>query len=165
VNGYEDKYIRIVEGIQQQHDIAAVRMANPFITSHHWESNPRRILDYIASNAESITGSVRQPRIKVVAHSAGASVIAKIAHEYEGITDLLLINPAQKLDSEAIRAGLIKTKANVVIVFGGNDPSINFGDVLKEDGHDVIVLEGIDHNFSGEYLQTFIELPAKYVRL
>lgn len=163
VNGYEDKYIRIVEGIQQRHGIAAVRIANPFITSHHWESNPRRILDYIATNAEAITGSAGQPRIKVVAHSAGASIIARIAHEYPEIQEILLINPAQKLDSEAIRDGLRKTSARVTVVFGSKDPSKLFGDLLKEDGHTVVIVDGADHFFSGEHLKTFIGLPGKYV--
>lgn len=163
LNGYENKYVRMVEAFQQRHGTAAVRIANPFITSFHWESNPRRILDYIAANTEHITGSVEQPRIKIVAHSAGASVIAKIAHEYGFISDLLLINPAQKLDSESIRQGLKKTHASVTVIFGSNDPSIAFANLLKEDGHKVRIVEGSDHYFSGEYLDNFISLPLKYL--
>lgn len=165
LDGYESKYIRMVEGCQQQHGVAAVRIANPFITSYHWESNPRRILTYIADNIGSIAKGVGQPRLKVVSHSAGASIIAKIAHEYDYITDLLLINPAQRLDGEAIRAGLQKTSAKVTVIFGEKDPSVAFADVLRADGHGVVIIPGADHNFSEEHLRTFIDLPTEYLFL
>lgn len=163
VNGHEDKYIRIAEQVQDEHGIAAVRIANPFISSFHWESNPRRILDYIASNTDTIAGGSEATRIKIVAHSAGASIIAKIAHEYDNITDLLLVNPAEKLGGDAIRSGLKKTDAKVTVIFGEKDPSVSFSEALRGDGHRVVVLEGVDHNFSGENLQTFIELPERYL--
>lgn len=163
VNGYEDKYIRIAEQMQDKHGVAVVRIANPFISSFHWESNPRRILDYIAKNASTITGISEAPRIKVMAHSAGASIIAKIAHEYDNVTDILLVNPAEKLGGDEIRSGLKKTNAKVTAVFGDKDPSVTFSEALREDGHAVVTLECVDHNFSGEYLQDFIELPMKYL--
>lgn len=162
-NGYEDKYIRIAEQAQERHGVAVVRMANPFISSFHWESNPRRILDYIADNAEAITGSSRPPRIKVMAHSAGASIIGRIAHEYDNITDILLTNPAQKLSGDAIQSGLKKTNAKVTIVFGSKDPSVSFSEPLQGDGHAVVVLEDVDHNFSGDFLSLYISLPLEYL--
>ena len=163
VDGYENKYIRIVELLQKNQNVAAVRIANPFITSFHWESNPRRALDYIAKNSEAITGSKEVPQIKVVAHSAGAAIIARIAHEYSNITDLLLINPAEKLNSGAIRAGLSKTKANITVVFGEKDPSVGFAEALRRDGHEVVIVEGADHNFTGDLINKFINLPMEYL--
>lgn len=163
VNGYEDKYIRIAEQVQDEHNVAVVRIANPFISSFHWESNPRRILDYIATNARTITDSNKVPQIKVMAHSAGASIIAKIAHEYDNITDILLVNPAEKLGGDAIRSGLKNTNAKVTVIFGEKDPSVSFSEALRGDGRRVVVLEGVDHNFSGENLQAFIELPERYL--
>ncbi|MBM3210453.1 hypothetical protein FJZ39_03905 [Candidatus Saccharibacteria bacterium] len=163
VNGYQDKYIRIAEQAQDRYGIAAVRIANPFISSFHWESNPRRILDYIASNTDTIAGGGEAIRIKIMAHSAGASIITKIAHEYDNITDLLLVNPAEKLDGDAIRSGLKKTDAKVTVIFGEKDPSVSFSEALRGDGRRVVVLEGADHNFSGENLQAFIELPERYL--
>ena len=163
VDGYEDKYIRIAKQVQDKHDIAVVRTANPFISSFHWESNSRRILDYIATNARPITGSNKIPKIKVMAHSAGASIIAKIAHEYDNITDLLLVNPAEKLGGDDIRSGLKNTNAKIIVVFGEKGPSVSFSEALREDGHTVVVLEGVDHNFSGEHLQDFINLPQEYL--
>lgn len=163
LDGYENKYIRMVEAVQTKYGVTAVRMANPFITSFHWESNIRRVLDYIIANAKTITGSTKQPNLKIVSHSAGASVLARIAHEYDFITDLLLINPAEKLDSDAIRAGLKQTKANVTIVFGEKDPSVSFSEPLRADGHRVAVIDGVDHNFSSDFLPVFINLPQGYL--
>lgn len=163
VNGYEDKYIRIAEQAQDRHSVAVVRIANPFISSFHWESNPRRILDYIERNASVITGSNETPRIKVMAHSAGASIIARIAHEYDNISDILLVNPAEKLDSNAIRHGLGKANATVKIIFGEKDPSVSFAEALQGDGYQVEVVEGADHNFSGDSLPLFIGLPQEFL--
>jgi|TARA_B100000678_G_scaffold289241_1_gene299362 hypothetical protein len=163
VNGYEDKYVRIAEQIQDKHGIAIVRIANPFISSFHWESNPRRILDYIATNTTSITGNSKAPHIKVMAHSAGASIMARIAHEYDNITDILLVNPAQKLGGDAIQEGLNKTNAKVSVIFGEKDPSVSLSEALQGDGHSVVVLEGVDHNFSGNFLSLYIDLPQEYL--
>lgn len=163
VNGYEDKYIRIADQAQANRGVAVVRISNPFISSFHWESNPRRILDYISKNPRKITGNKGVPRIKIMAHSAGASIVARIAHEYDNITDILLVNPAEKLGGDDIRSGLKNTNAKVTVVFGEKDPSVSFSGPLQGDGHTVVILEGVDHNFSGEHLQDFIQLPTKYL--
>jgi len=163
VNGYEDKYIRIANQVQEKHGVAVVRISNPFISSYHWESNPRRILDYIASNTSAITTNSKAPRIKVMAHSAGASIIAKIAHEYDNISDILLVNPAEKLGGDVIQSGLKSCNARITAVFGSKDPSIAFAERLKADGHTVRVVEGSDHYFSGSYLEDFIKLPSEHL--
>ena len=163
VNGYKDKYIRMAEQVQAEHNVAVVRIANPFVSSFHWESNFRRILGYIEHNVSEITGSKKTPRIKVMAHSAGASIVARIAHEYDNITDILLVNPAQKLGGDAIRQGLKKTNAKVTVVFGEKDPSVSLSEALQGDGHHVVVFEGVDHNFSGDFLSLYIGLPQEYL--
>ena len=88
--------------------------------------------------------------------------MAKIAHEYSDITDMLLINPTEKLGGNAIREGLQKTKANVTVVYGAKDPSVDFAKTLQGDGRTVVILDGVDHHFRG-YLQDFINLPMKYL--
>lgn len=164
VNGYEDKYIRMVEAFQQKRGSAGVRIANPFITSHHWESNPRQGLEYIHRHLEEITGRTSSVEIAVVAHSAGAAIIARIAHEYPDITRLLLINPAKKLLSSGdMPRALGPLVRNTTVVFGGEDPSVDMADELREGGIDVQIIDGADHNFSGEYLVRFIGLAAEFL--
>lgn len=166
VDGYKDKYIRMVEKFQEINKTAAVRIANPFITSHHWESNPRHALDYILQNTKEILGrSDIAPKILVVAHSAGASIIAKIASEFPAITGVLLINPAKKLlQASDIEKGLGDIVDNSAVVFGSNDPSVDMDHDLRNEWLKVFIVDGADHNFSGEYLDAFINLPVRYLR-
>ena len=91
VDGFEDKYIRIANAVQDKYGAAVVRMSNPFISSHHWESNIRQVIDYIQMNAKEICGNDKF-ELRIMAHSAGAAVIAHIANEYPDITRILLIN-------------------------------------------------------------------------
>lgn len=162
VDGFENKYIRMVELFQQKHGAAAVRISNPFITSFHWESNPRHALAYIREHLEEITGKQADVHIIVAAHSAGASIIAKIAHEYPEITRLILINPAKKLlDASAMITALGELISNTTVVFGSHDPSVDMAEQLKAHGIDVTIIDGADHNFSGDHLETFICIPSQ----
>lgn len=154
----------MVEAFQRKYPAAAVRIANPFITSYHWESNPRRALKYIKENMQRIVGRSGNVRIVVVAHSAGAAVIASIAHEYPEIAGLLLINPAKKLlgaDQMIHTLGTLENKTTVV--FGGEDPSIDMVDTLRSSKINVHIVRGADHNFSGKYLNNFIDLPTSFL--
>lgn len=157
VDGYEEKYKRIAESVHNNHGVAVVRTSNPFISSYHWESNIRRILEFIQNNKTNITGS-EQIEVRIMAHSAGASIVAQIAHEYPNIKRLLLINPATKLGYEKINEGLEKFNGNINILMGSADPSI---EELRHLNIDVI--EGADHYFSGDSLNIFIEAPNKYL--
>ncbi|OYW42321.1 hypothetical protein B7Z28_01620 [Candidatus Saccharibacteria bacterium 32-45-3] len=164
LDGYEQKYVRMVEKYQEVYQVAAVRMENPFITSHHWESNIRHVFEYIANQAEDITEGEKLTNIKVVAHSAGAAMIAKLAHEYPIISDILLINPAQKLASASdVATGLSSLKGKGRVVFGSLDPSVSMVEELKASGVNVTIIDGADHNFSGDFLEEFINLPLKHL--
>ena len=167
VDGFEDKYVKIAESIQEKYGAAIVRMANPFITSYHWESNIRQALNYILENAEEITDH-KDIEIRIMAHSAGAAIVAQIAWEYPEITRILLVNPATKLGIEKIKYGLSEIGGSkITVLFGSEDPSV--GDVdeiakLSEAAHiRARILEGVDHNFSGESLEAFITAPALYL--
>lgn len=165
VDGYEKKYVRMVERYQDAYGVAAVRIENPFITSFHWESNPRHALEYILDNAKEVTGRDTPPKIVVVAHSAGASIIAKIAGDYPAIKRLLLINPAKKLLSpEEIEKGMGAIVDHSTVVFGGSDPSVDMAHDLRNEWLKVHIVDGADHNFSGEFLNTFINLPTRYLK-
>lgn len=165
LDGYEQKYIRMVERYQETYGTVAMRIENPFITSFHWESNPRHALEYILDNAREITGRDTTPKILVVAHSAGASVIAKIASEYPAIKAVLLINPAKKLLSPLdIEKGMGAIVERSSVVFGSNDPSVDMAHDLRNEWLKVHIVDGADHNFSGEYLDAFIHLPTRYLK-
>jgi len=167
VDGFEDKYIKIAESIQEKYGAAIVRMANPFITSYHWESNIRQSLNYIIENTEQITGH-KDAEIRIMAHSAGAAIVAQTAWEYPEITRILLVNPATKLGIDKIKYGLSEFGGDrITIMFGSEDPSVGDVDEIAKISEaknvHTYTLEGVDHNFSGESLEAFIAAPALYL--
>ena len=167
VDGFEDKYIKIAESIQEKYGAAIVRMANPFITSYHWESNIRRALNYILENTQEIAGR-GDIEIRIMAHSAGAATVSQIAWEYPEITRILLVNPATKLGIEKIKYGLSEIGGSkITVLFGSEDPSVGDVDEISKlsEAKNVHthILEGVDHNFSGESLGAFITAPSLYL--
>lgn len=168
VDGYKDKYLRIAESVQEENKVSVVRISNPFITSFHWESNIRKVLDYISINLPSITEG-NKAEIRVMAHSAGAAVIAQIAWEYPEIKRLLLVNPATKLGLDKMKLGLSMFKGDdITVLFGSLDPSIDDVNRLASiEGRvpiNTFVLEGTDHHFSGtDGLIQFIAAPKNHL--
>lgn len=167
LDGYENKYVTIAETAQNRNGVAVVRMDNPFITSHHWESNVRRILEFINDNTKAIAGT-DEVELRIMAHSAGASIIAQIAWEYPNISRLLLINPATRLAGDMIKSGLEKFDGDkVTILMGSEDPSKEEALKLipegKESRMSVLVVEGADHHFADDAFPVFLEAPHVYL--
>ena len=161
VDGYENKYITIADDIQKKFDAAVVRISNPFVSSYLWESNIRKALQFIEDNAKTITNN-DNIELRIMAHSAGAGVIAQIAWEYPFISKLLLINPAMKLGSDKIKNGLSKFGYDkVTILVGGKDPSLSETTELKVEN--TVIVDGADHNFSGDAFPVFLDSPSKYL--
>lgn len=168
VDGYKEKYLRIADSVQEEHNVSVVRISNPFITSFHWESNIRKALEFISINLPTITDG-NEAEIRIMAHSAGAAVAAQIAWEYPKIKRLLLVNPATKLGLDKIKLGLSMFKGDeVTILYGSLDPSISdvnqLSSIESNAPINTFVLEGIDHNFSGaEGLIQFIAAPNNHL--
>lgn len=98
----------------------------------------------------------------------GAAIVAQAAWEYPEITRILLVNPATKLGIDKIKYGLTEFGGDrITVVFGSEDPSVGDMDEiakLSEAAHiRARILEGVDHNFSGESLEAFITAPALYL--
>lgn len=163
VDGYENKYTRIADSVQEKYNAAVVRISNPFISSYHWESNVRQAIDYIQMNAKEICGNDNF-ELRIMAHSAGAAIIAQIAHEYPEITRILLINPALGLKPDNIRNGLASLgDRRASILIGSKDPSIDDVSVVIGNHVDVVVIEGADHHFSGDVFPIFLDSPHNYL--
>ena len=166
VDGFENKYVTIAESIQKQHGAAVVRIANPFITSHHWESNVRQALAYINEHASEICG-YENFEIRIIAHSAGAAILGQIAWEYPEISRILLVNPAIALNTEGFTHGLSQFSGNATILVGTDDPS--YGTVTSIvhsgilDDTQLVEITGADHHFSEPHFQVFLESPTKYL--
>ncbi len=166
LDGYENKYKRIAETVHEQHGVSVVRMSNPFISSFHWESNIMHILEFINSNKNDIAGS-DDIEIRVMAHSAGASVISQLAYDYPSISKMLLINPATKLGTDKIKQGLSSFAGYTVMLISSDDPSRveaqMIADQYKSDKVSTVIVEGADHNFSGIAFSKFLNAPNEYL--
>lgn len=158
IDGYDDKYLKMAQLINDVHGYNVVRISNPFISSFHWEDNIRKALEFIRSDKEKLF--VEKPdRIYIVAHSAGASVAAWIAFEKPDVKGLVLINMAYELKPEKIEYGLNNFNGKVDLVYGSKDPSLGFGVANKSRFH-LSLVEGADHYFSNEHISSFINIPA-----
>jgi pimeloyl-ACP methyl ester carboxylesterase len=159
LDGYENKYKQIAESINSIHGATVIRMDNPFITSHHWESNVRRTLDFV-SNHESL----KTKTIRVMAHSAGASIIGRIAWEYPEISHLLLINPATRLGFDKLTEGLERFSGEKHVLVGDKDPAYQYVPELTIVSPPAVhIVEGADHNFTSGALEQFIDAPHRYL--
>lgn len=159
VDGYEDKYVKMADLITEHSGDTVVRISNPFISSFHWEDNVRKALEFIEAG-QSEYFDVKPKSIRIVGHSAGASVAAWLAHEYPKVKQLTLINMAEKLEADRIINSLESFNGSVCLVYGSEDPSIQFGRKLG-DNYKLTVVEGADHNFSGDHTERFIKIPIE----
>lgn len=157
--GYEHKYVKMAENISENLGHTVVRISNPFISSFHWEDNLTQALHFILEDNDSLT--VNPKRINIVAHSAGASVAAWIANEYAVLHQLVLINMAGELSKDRIVEGLSNFEGKVVLIYGSEDPSIEFGRLLSKD-FKFKVVDGADHFFTNK-LDDFINLPCNFL--
>lgn len=166
VDGYKNKYVTIAEQAQAKHNVAVVRMENPFVTSFHWESNIRRILEWIEQNKQEICSN-DEFSLLVQAHSAGASVLASIAFEYPKIRKILLINIAMSLNTDKVSAGLQKYDGDVTILMGDRDPSIPELEVIQFSENSTlaqkVIVENTDHDFSGDSFKLFLDAANTYL--
>jgi predicted alpha/beta hydrolase family esterase len=167
IDGFNDKYKHITEMVQNDHKVAIMRMSNPFISVYFWESNVRQALDYIVTNKKMICNH-DDIEIYIMAHSAGAAIVAQIAWEYPEIAKLLLINPAAKLGFEKITKGIAKFGCHkTTILIGTKDPSFNEINGLSSLSEfkkiQIIKVEGADHNFSSNAFPIFMSSASKYL--
>lgn len=158
-DGYNKKYVRMAAAICKDSGVHVVRISNPFITSFNWDDNVRQALNFITNNSSEFI-SLRPNSIDIIAHSAGASITAEVAHEYPLVRNILLINMAEKLHRSKIIEGLEAFNGKVSLVFGTEDPSIGFGRTLG-DKYNLVEINGADHFFSNNHTETFINIPLE----
>jgi len=159
-DGYKNKYVNASDLLTDNHEVGIVRISNDFISSFHWEDNVRQVLDYISDNFGEYFNN-KNAELSIVAHSAGASIVASVSREYPVIKQLLLINMPSQLQPDKVLDGLKQFEGRVGIVYGEHDPSIMFTDELRRTGKEMTIriIEGANHTFSGSHLAVFERLP------
>lgn len=166
VDGFNGKYRICAENLYKTHGSAVIRMNNPFIATSFWESNLRRVLEYVLDHSAKICDH-EKPELRIMAHSAGASVVAHIAWEYPAIKRLLLINTAAALQKDRICSGLERFNGDrISIIYGDKDPSVEhahtFYSYSKKERSELYIVENADHHFS-QKTALFIDLPNRHL--
>ena len=139
--------------LTEQHK-SVIRVSNPYISQQGWGDNIDHIMQYIHRNSRNICGEQKYD-LEIIAHSAGASVVAWMAHEYPEITKLVLINMSANLQPQLIKRGLRNYSGKTHIVYGDQDPSIDFANDLAE-WVETHIIRGADHQFTGKHFDDFI---------
>ena len=126
IDGFNDKYLRIAEALNQQ-GVAAVRTDNPCPPGMNYEDygvfnvkNLRMVIEATLRNTEVISGQ-KSPRIMLMGMSAGASAAAIVAQDYRELTNLLLIVPSANSGLDLMLAGIARFRGTTHILAGGRD--------------------------------------------
>lgn len=154
-NGYNNKYLLMAKHIQENSESSVLRASNPYILSHFWDTNFKSIMDYIDSNLR------RYNEISVFGFSAGASIVAKLAHKYPKIKKIILCSMAKELDPIGIKEGLTKFSGKTEIFYGDKDPNHEFISEVEKLNLPIKVtlFKDYDHYFSDKHFEAFVKLP------
>lgn len=157
VDGYENKYLKMAEGIRRKNGATVIRMSNPHNLAGYHLRNLFEVMDYIEKNYD-----MSKSRLDMVAHSLGAYMVGTTASMYDYVDKVLLINPAIGLDIQSYENLKDRPKESNIFLIGENDPSLRYSDLFNSVG--IVNIElGADHHFSGAAFDAFIEAPVKYL--
>ena len=157
VNGYNNKYQKIAELFSGKGIGAVVRMSNHEIPdveySKSLKGSLRSVINHILQHSKEICGC-DSPRLYLMGVSAGASAIAAVAHEYDEVEKILLIEPSGDAGIDDVKTGLSKYTGEVYIV-GGANSHIKGGEffsnlVVSAKVNKLVIIPDCDHQFRGK---------------
>ena len=158
IYGYENKYLKIAECLNQKYGCTVIVSSNDKKTNFSEEMS--FIKEYAAQH------KIENFQIYYFGFSNGALIGMSEAHKYSEIKRLLLVNAPLCINIVKSIDGIRKFSGEkMTLLFGSNDPSYDlakmFTELESEKVH-IEILPGIDHNFVGA-LDLFISLPEKYL--
>ncbi len=159
-NGYNGKYKKIAEFIQEKGIGAVIRASNYPVDNMDYSQSVKdclkEIIDYAMKNSNQICFS-DTPRIYLMGISAGASAIAAVAYEYSEIEKILLIAPSGDAGLNSIENSLKNYIGELYIAIGANDEvvSSNTGKLFSSFAilakvNKFMIVPNCDHQFRGE---------------
>jgi pimeloyl-ACP methyl ester carboxylesterase len=158
IDGYRQKYKRLA-GFVQDNVGAVARLSNvnhpDLHYSHSCVNDLRAVVEYVCQHGVDICGA-REPRIFIMAISAGGSAAAVIAHEFPGVERLLLVAPSDDAGFEAIASGLRLFCGQLFIAVGKQDEVVGT-DLARQlcsladkaSSRRLEIIDGCDHMFMG----------------
>lgn len=164
-SGYQNKYITIASNLVEKHGARVFVIENPWIS----RDNPKLFVEcamkFVEKQMEKSGFSSWE--LYGVGHSAGAHFWGRFAHLYPRVKKLLLINPVLSVNFFKFEPALKAYSWDLTIVQGSKDHDafyIPLLDSIKNDNKQVIVLDGVNHEFSNEGgFELFLSLAEKYL--
>jgi len=160
IDGYNNKYGKLADFIQEKGVGTVVRMGNEHFPKLPYPKgmidNFRYVLDHCLANGKELSDK-KDPKLYLMGFSAGASTIAAVSGDYLAVEKILLIAPSGDVEKEAIERGLAKFRGELYVAVGANDEVVGpragkiFYDLataakLKK----LEIIPDCDHQFRGE---------------
>ena len=145
IYGYNNKYLEIANDANEKIECTVVVASNPVNIREH---------DNIKNDMEFINKYMNYDITEIFAfgHSNGGVILSNYSFEYELIKRVLIINAPLNINWHKIKEGLSNSKAKVTCIYGTNDPSYRYIELLKRIKNiEIVEVENADHNFSNHY--------------
>ncbi|MBS3054953.1 MAG: hypothetical protein J4452_00475 [Candidatus Aenigmarchaeota archaeon] len=160
IDGYNNKYGKLADLIQEKGIGTVVRMGNEDFPNLPYPKgmidNFRYVLDYCLSNGRELSGK-RDPKLYLMGFSAGSSVIAAVSGDYLAVEKILLMAPSGDVGQDAVERGLAKFRGEVYVAVGADDEVVGahagkiFYDLaVAAKLRKLEVVPSCDHQFRGE---------------
>lgn len=160
---YQNKYETIAKNLVKNHGANVFVIENPWISRDNPELFFDSAMKFVKKKVKDYR--FRKHTIYAVWFSAWWHFVWRFAYKYPGIKQILLINPVLRVDFEKLKKSLNMFKWKITIIQWDKDTDYPFNPLLIQvrRAH-VKVIEWVNHQFSNEgWLETFIELPEKYL--
>ena len=158
IYGYENKYLKIAERLNQKYSCTIIASPNENKTNFSAE------MDFL--NEYAVQHNLQNFQIYYFGFSNGALIGMSEAFKYPRIKRLLLINAPLCINMLKSIEGIRKfTGEKMTLLFGSKDPSYDLAKMfteLESEKVAVKIVPDADHNFTGA-LDLFISLPEKYL--
>jgi dienelactone hydrolase len=160
IDGYNNKYSKQADFIQEKGIGAVVRMGNPVYDKLPYPQgmidNFRYVIDHCLSHGKELSGKAK-PVFYLMGFSAGASTIAAVAGDYSAVEKILLMAPSGDAGQKATEKGLAKFEGEVYIAVGARDEIVGpeagqiFYDLATAARvRKLVIVPNCDHQFRGE---------------
>lgn len=158
IYGYENKYLKIAERLNQKFGCTVIASPNEKKTDFGAE------MDFLDEYAEQ--HKIENFQVFYFGFSNGALIGMSEAYKYAKIKRLLLVNAPLCINIVKSIDGIRKfIGKKMTLLFGSKDPSYDLAKMfteLESEKVAVKIVPDADHNFTGA-LDLFISLPEKYL--
>jgi len=159
-DGYCGKHRQIAEILQSRSVGAVIRMDNPGTAPYDYASwlrdRLRHVIQFALETATDICGS-HAPEIYLMGFSSGATSIACVAHEFDQVSNILLLSPIVNRKRGGPWEELKRYREKIAVVVGDGDtvapPSVSeqfYRTAENCSRRRLEIVPGCDHQFQGE---------------